>query len=79
MLIKIFGGKGEGKSTIAHLIKKELNKAGIKVELEEGEDQDIIKTLDERLEVIKDELKVSVRTINLRQETLPTYTKLKFE
>jgi thymidylate kinase len=74
MIIKIFGGDGEGKSTIAKWLELELKKLHIKVE---NEDMDSTMDLDERLKILAtagDELEVTIKTIPYRAEKKPRYS-----
>ena len=74
MMIKIFGGKGEGKSTVAKLIEQTLIDLGISVENSER-----VENWEERLKVITeaakhgDHLQVEIKCIPYARETLPQY------
>ena len=77
MVIKIFGGKKEGKSTIASLIEKTLKEYSIKVENTDTDSAHYTK----KLEVIEsacksgDHLNVVIKTIDYKRETVPQYSK----
>lgn len=76
MLIKIFGGKSEGKTTIAKLIENVLKEHGLQVE---NSDEDSSERFSENLEIIKkatqegDPLKVEIKTILYGRESIPRY------
>ena len=74
MIIKIFGSKNEGKTTIAELISKTLKEHNIEVI---NEDQDISQiSLEQRLKILGNEtdgLKCKIKTIPLKLETRPKY------
>lgn len=77
MIIKIFGGKSEGKTTMATWLARELEKLGVEVECE---DQVALSEaqLKERLEAMtkpQDRLKVALKTVSYGGETLPAYAK----
>jgi ABC-type transport system involved in cytochrome bd biosynthesis fused ATPase/permease subunit len=76
MVIKIFGGKSEGKSTIAYLLKKVLSEQNIEIEIE-GESHVLLsEELERNLRVIKsstDPLKITIKSIPYERETLPSY------
>lgn len=78
MVIKIFGGKSEGKTTLAKFLEKVLREQGIEVENhDEGdsvrfvENMDIIKSAGQQ----GDPLKVEIKTILYQRETLPKFAK----
>lgn len=76
MVIKIFAGDGEGKSTIAEWLMVELKKLGVQV-TSEDEDKPTI-PLEERLKIMttkSDPLNVTIKTIPSRVESIPTYAK----
>lgn len=80
MIIKIFGGKSEGKTTMATWLARELEKLGVEVECE---DQVALSDseLQERLETMtrpEDRLKVALKTVSYGGETLPEYA-IKFQ
>lgn len=73
MVIKIFGGKSEGKSTIAQYLKKCLEEIQAEVSLV---DEDTRDKWEDNLEVIKShpgELKIEIKTIQYGRESLPNY------
>ncbi len=75
MIIKIFGSRHEGKSTIFELIKKTLTQHGIEVS---GEDEGPSPKIDfsERLQTISqpnDALKVEIKVIPYSRESKPQY------
>jgi len=74
MIIKIFGSKSEGKTTIAELISKTLQEHNILV-VNEDEDKPEI-SFEDRLQIISncsDGLKCTIKTIPLKLETRPKY------
>lgn len=75
MVIKIFGSKFEGKSTILQLLEKTLREHGVEVQAEDiGESPTM--SLDERLKIIKGPdgpLKVEIKVIPYTRETRPNY------
>lgn len=76
MIIKIFAGDGEGKSTIAEWLMVELRKLGVQV-TNEDEDKPQL-DLAERLKIMtspKDPLSVTIKTIPSRVESTPKYAK----
>ena len=76
MVIKIFAGDGEGKSTIAEWLMVELEKLGVQV-TNEDEDKPSI-PLKERLKIMTtqaDPLNVTIKTIPSRVESTPEYAK----
>lgn len=77
MIIKIFGGKSEGKTTMATWLAQELKKLGVEVECEDQVELSASQ-MTERLESMtrpEDALKVSIKTISYGGETLPEYAK----
>ncbi len=78
MVIKIFGGDGEGKTTLAAWLTRELSAKGIVVEnLDPGpipEDG----LLEKRMEVLADPadpLKIELKTIPYKAEARPAYAR----
>ncbi|MCB9092108.1 MAG: hypothetical protein H6620_06065 [Halobacteriovoraceae bacterium] len=77
MIIKIFGSKAEGKTTIAELIAKTLKEKGIEVQ-NNDEAPESSPSLDERLQILggpKGPLHCEIRTIPLKLETRPLYAR----
>ena len=75
MVIKIFGGEGEGKTTLAQWLTEELTKFGIEV-CNEDEGPLPSLPLPERLAILGTKtgpLKVSLKTIPSRVESVPEY------
>ena len=79
MLIKIFGGKSEGKSTIAYLLNQILKEKGFEVQI----DGELIEPerFNENLVIMQeaqaqgDHLKIEIKEINYARETLPQYAR----
>jgi hypothetical protein len=81
MIIKIFGAKGEGKSTLAEWLTLELTKLGIIVENEDqnhaGHQQDKM-DLSQRLKVLgqpQEPLTVTIKSIQTKLEKAPSWAK----
>jgi hypothetical protein len=77
MIIKIFGGKAEGKSTISEWLVRELTKLGIQVETSDETDGEM-PLLAERLKVLgnpHEPLKIEIKTIPYGAETRPQYAR----
>jgi ABC-type cobalamin/Fe3+-siderophores transport system ATPase subunit len=75
MVIKIFGSKAEGKSTILELLEKTLKEHNFEVETEDIGDKPTM-PLEERLEIMgsdKGPLKVEIKVIPYTRETRPQY------
>lgn len=77
MVIKIFAGAGEGKSTMSEWLLQELTKLGFKVE---NGDPDPVPAvpLSERLKKMADPLdplKIEIKTIPFKAEGLPAYAR----
>ena len=75
MIIKIFAGPGEGKTTMATWLELELRRRGIQVENHDRLDDD---SLPERLAVLgnaEEPLKVEIKTIPYGAESLPRYAR----
>ncbi len=74
MIIKIFGSKNEGKTTIAQYLEKVLSEQGIQVI---NEDKDVRElSLEQRLSILgnsDDPMKCTIKTIPLKLETRPKY------
>jgi adenylylsulfate kinase-like enzyme len=74
MIIKIFAGAGEGKTTIATWLETELRRLGIEVQ-----NSDVIQdgpALEERLAVLgnaQEPLKIEIKTIPYGAESRPKY------
>ncbi len=74
MIIKIFGSKSEGKSTIAQLLEETLKKHNIEVVNEDEGISDL--DFDQRLKILgnsEEPLKCILKTIPLKLETRPQY------
>ncbi len=74
MIIKIFGSKSEGKTTIAQLLEQTLRKHNIEVINEDVDESDL--SLDERLKILGnalDPMKCTLKTIPLKLESRPQY------
>lgn len=77
MIIKIFAGKAEGKSTLAEWLTLELTKLGIQVE-NSDEFGPPRPPLDERLKILgnpQEPLKIEIKTIPYGGESRPQYAK----
>jgi adenylylsulfate kinase-like enzyme len=76
MIIKIFAGPAEGKTTIATWLEIELKKLGI--EVQNTDKVDDLNVLNSRLEVLgnsEEPLKVEIKTIEYKAESRPSYAK----
>ena len=74
MIIKIFGSKNEGKTTIAEFLEQALSAYGIKV-INEDEDK-IDLDLEKRLSILgnaQGPMNCIIKTIPLKLETRPKY------
>lgn len=77
MVIKIFGGDGEGKSTLAEWLTLELRRRGIQVENGDAGPQPGM-PLEERLGTMADPadpLKIEIKTIPYKAEGRPAYAR----
>lgn len=75
MIIKIFAGKAEGKTTIAEWLTVELGRLGIQVE-NSDEISAEMPDLAERLKILgnpQEPLKIEIKTIPYGAETRPRY------
>lgn len=77
MIIKIFAGKAEGKSTIAEWLTAELTKLGIQVENSDENGLEM-PPLAERLKILgnpQEPLKIEIKTIPYGAESRPQYAR----
>lgn len=75
MVIKIFAGAGEGKTTMSEWLMVELTKLGFKVENGDPDPAPPV-PLQERLKKMADPadpLKIEIKTIPFKAEGLPAY------
>ncbi len=77
MVIKIFAGEGEGKTTIAQWLQAELTRLGFSVENTDPGPVPPV-SLESRLMAMADPadpLKVEIRTIPSKAEAVPAYAR----
>ncbi len=77
MVIKIFAGDGEGKTTLAQWLEVELRRLGFAVENTDPGPLPAV-PLEERLRAMADPadpLKVEIRTIPSKAEAVPAYAR----
>ncbi len=77
MVIKIFAGEGEGKTTIAQWLEAELTRLGFTVDNTDSGPVPAV-ALEARLQAMADPadpLKVEIRTIPSKAEAVPAYAR----